>query len=140
MLRKVDTEKEGGGGVTGIRIILPGIPPTANTYLGNSHHHRVYQNAKKEWEETVHWAVKAAGWRGEPLRKARVELVYHFPDRKRRDPDNYAGKFILDGLKSAGVLVDDSFSNVQLVLVAGAVDKAKPHVEILVSSLEEAEG
>lgn len=121
-----------------LRIILPGIPPTANTYLGNSHHHKIYQTAKKEWENAVGWAVKAAGWRGEPLKRARVELIYHFPNRRRRDPDNYSGKFILDGLKKAGVLVDDSFSNVQLVLVAGAVDKNNPHVEILVSSLGEA--
>ncbi|MFZ5688653.1 MAG: RusA family crossover junction endodeoxyribonuclease [Bacillota bacterium] len=124
--------------MTGVRIILPGIPPTANTYLGNSHHHKIYQTAKKEWENAVVWAVKTAGWRGEPLRKARVELIYHFPDHRRRDPDNYSGKFILDGLKKAGVLVDDSFSNVQLVLTAGNVDKWQPHVEILVSSLEEA--
>lgn len=123
-----------------LRIILPGVPPTNNTYMGNSHHHRVYQTAKKEWEEVLHWAVKAAGWRGESLRRARVELIYHFPDRRRRDPDNYSGKFILDGLKAAGVLQDDSFSNVQLVLTAGEVDKREPHVEILVSSLGEASG
>lgn len=118
------------------RIIIPGIPPSNNEYMGNSHNHHIYRNTKREWENTVHWAVKVAGWRGEPLSKARVELVYHFPTGHRRDPDNYSGKFILDGLKKAGVLVDDSFRNVQLVLTMGKVDRNNPRVEILVSSLE----
>ena len=38
---------------------------------------------------------------------------------------------ILDGLVKAGVIVDDSFGNIELVLSAG-VDKEKPRVEITV--------
>lgn len=118
-----------------LKITLPGIPPSNNKYLGNSKSHHLYRAEKAEWTDTIGWVIKAAGWRGKPLKKAQVQLIYHFPDRRRRDPDNYSGKFILDGLKEFGVIVDDSFSNVQLVLTAGKVDRDNPNVEILVSSI-----
>lgn len=38
---------------------------------------------------------------------------------------------ILDGLVKAGAIVDDSFGNIELVLVA-EVDKDRPRVEITI--------
>lgn len=39
------------------------------------------------------------------------------------------GKFILDGLREAGIIEDDSFSNVELQL-CGSYDKENPRTEI----------
>lgn len=119
-----------------LRIILPGIPPSNNKYMGKTQNHGVYQADKQYWQDMVGWSVKATGWRGEPLKKAKVELIYHFANSTRRDPDNYSGKFILDGLKKFGVIVDDSFNNIQLLLSMGKNDKGNPHVEIFVTALE----
>ena len=65
----------------------------------------------------------------QPLRNAVVTLTYYFKDKRRRDPDNYSGKMILDGLVRAGILKDDSFSNIDLVL-CGDYDKDSPRTEI----------
>ena len=48
---------------------------------------------------------------------------------QRHDPDNYSGKFILDGLREAGIIEDDSFSNIELQL-CGSYDKENPRTEI----------
>ena len=66
--------------------------------------------------------------------KAVVTLTYYFPDKRRRDSDNYAGKLILDGLVRAGIIEDDSFDNVQLVL-RGGYDKENPRTEIEVEEI-----
>ena len=47
---------------------------------------------------------------------ASVTLVYCFGDNRRRDPDNYSGKMILDGLVKAGIIRDDSFERIDLTL------------------------
>ena len=108
------------------------IPPSNNQFMGNSHSYIPYHKQKTEW----HWLIKAAIKEKpkEPLQKAVVTITYYFPDRRRRDPDNYSGKFILDPLVSEGVLSDDSFSVVTLVLKAD-VDKRNPRTEITVEAV-----
>ncbi len=68
----------------------------------------------------------------EPLTSAEVHIHYYFSDNRRRDPDNYSGKMILDGLVSTGIIVDDSFWNIRLILSAD-VDKGVPRTEILIN-------
>ena len=53
----------------------------------------------------------------------------------RRDPDNYSGKMLLDPLVREGILIDDSFDVVTLVL-GGKVDKKNPRTEIEIRSVE----
>ena len=82
---------------------------------------------KKQWE-----ALCAAYCRpkpSEPIKKCVVRITYIFRTRQRHDPDNYNGKFILDGLREAGIIEDDSFKNVELQL-CGAYDKENPRTEI----------
>lgn len=54
----------------------------------------------------------------EPMKKATVNIKYYFTDNRRRDPDNYSGKMILDGLVRAGIIADDSFFVIDLQLSA----------------------
>lgn len=69
-----------------------------------------------------------------PIDRARVTLTYYFEDKRRHDPDNYAGKMILDGLVRSKIIADDSFGNIDLVL-RGRVDKKNPRTEVSVEEI-----
>ena len=117
-----------------MKITVHAIPPSNNEFLGNSKNFNDYRQEKQKW----HWLIKAAiAERPEkPIEKAIVRITYFFPDRRRRDPDNYSGKMILDPLVCEGILVDDSFGHIQLELAAN-VDKDKPRTEIHITDLME---
>jgi len=124
----------GGDWVT-IKLVVSQIPPSNNKFLGRgSQKYQAfeYQRLKKEWA----WLIKAAvrDKPKKPFNKAEVKIIYYFKTHHRRDPDNYSGKFILDGLTSAGIIKDDSFENIDLVL-QGRVDRENPRTEIYVRGL-----
>lgn len=110
-----------------VRIVVKEIPPSNNKYMGNSHNFNEYRREKERW----HWLIKSAIKKKpkQPFDKAIVHITYYFKDKRRRDPDNYSGKMLLDPLVREGILVDDSFSNITLVLAAGW-DKDEPRTEI----------
>ncbi len=120
-----------------LRLTIPDIPPSLNKFV-NKMHHFARAKEKQDWETQVGWAVKAAGWRGPAMKRAVVTITYYFPNRIRRDPDNYSGKWVIDGLRKAEVLEDDSFHNVELRLKAG-VDRKRPRTEIEVTEVGESE-
>lgn len=123
--------------MTNIKLVIPEIPPSNNKFMGRGSRNYqafVYQEEKTKWE----WLVRAAITTKprEPFKKAVVNITYYFPDKRRRDPDNYSGKFLLDGLTKAGIIKDDSFNNIDLILT-GRVDRDNPRTVILVKEVEE---
>ena len=112
-----------------MRIVINEIPPSNNEYMGNSHSFNKYRREKQRW----HWLIKSALSKAEkpkkPIEKAVVHITYYFKDKRRRDPDNYSGKMLLDPLVRAGILTDDSFKVVTLVLSASH-DKNNSRTEI----------
>ena len=115
-----------------MKIVINDIPPSNNQYMGNSHNFNEYSQEKKRW----HWLIKSALKEKpkKPIEKAIVKITYYFKTNHRRDPDNYSGKMLLDPLVREGVLVDDSFKVVTLVLSAD-YDKEKPRTEIEIRSV-----
>lgn len=112
-----------------MRIKLEGVPPSLNRFAGRSNTWE-YRAAKKQWTDAVQLACRLAGTKPtKPLDRARVEIVYYFPTRSRHDADNYAGKFLLDGLTKAGVIVDDDLKHITTT-VRGEYDKDFPRTEI----------
>ena len=99
---------------------LPDIPPSNNKFIGRENRFQ-YQKIKKEWARLI--ALVCTPKPPKPIERAVVRIVYHFPDKRRRDPDNYSGKMILDGLVRAGIILDDSFLCIDLQLQA-VYDKA----------------
>ena len=93
------------------KYIIPEIPPSNNKFIG--------RNAKPP----------------APITKAKVTLDYYFGNRIRRDPDNYSGKMVLDGLVKADIIQDDSFDCINLSL-NGRYDKLNPRTEITVEIIE----
>jgi len=118
-----------------MKIIVNEIPPSNNKYMGNSHNFNEYRRSKERW----HWLIKVAMCNVQkprkPLEKAIVNITYYFKDKRRRDPDNYSGKMLLDPLVREGILTDDSFDVVTLVL-DGKVDNQNPRTEIEIRSVE----
>lgn len=112
-----------------IHVSMQGIPPSLNRFAGRENAQE-YRKAKKEWSEAVAWLVK--GKLSQPYDKATVAITYYFADRRRHDPDNYAGKFLLDGLTQGGVIADDSFDHITLIL-EGMYDHDYPHTDITVT-------
>lgn len=116
-----------------MKIVLRGIPPSLNQTAGRGNVWD-YRKAKREWTEAVAWAVKAAGVPPRPYQRAKVTITYYFPTRARHDADNYAGKYLLDGLTIAGVIVDDDLKHISTT-IRGEYDKDNPRTEIEVEEL-----
>ena len=115
-----------------MKYIIPDIPPSDNKFKGRENHWE-YRNQKKQWLETVMMLCRPKPKK--PIEKANVTLTYFFKDKRRRDPDNYSGKFILDGLVEGKILKDDSFNNINLIL-RGNHDPKNPRTEILIQEVE----
>ena len=79
-----------------IRIEVPGIPPSLNEFAGRENTWE-YRAEKDKWTNIVMLLARRCRL-PEPFEKADVVLEYFFPDNRRRDPDNYCGKMLLDGL------------------------------------------
>lgn len=122
-----------------LKIVIPAIPPSLNEYLGNSHNFNEYRKAKEAWAWRVFAALPPEARTKPRWKRARVSITYFFSDDRRRDPDNYSGKFLCDGLKAAGVIFDDSFKNIKLEL-AGELDRKNPRTEIEVTCLSDEGG
>lgn len=109
-----------------MKYTIPEIPPSNNKFIGRTNF-REYQAAKRYWQFLVSSACQPRP--ANPIIRAEVKITYYFPDKIRRDPDNYSGKMLLDGLVHAKILADDSFANIVLVL-RSELDRKNPRTEI----------
>lgn len=117
-------------------VTIPGVPPSLNKFAGRENTWE-YRENKKKWT----WAVKAVCMANKdrpkkPYPKAVVEITYFFQDQRRHDADNYAGKFLLDGLTQAGVIVDDDLKHISTTIV-GDYDKERPRTQIFIKKIGE---
>ena len=106
---------------------VPCVPDSLNKYAGRRNIWE-YREMKKFWERLV--AVYCKPVPEKPIERAVVTLEYFFQSNRRHDPDNYAGKMILDGLVRAGILADDSFWHIELRLKQGGISKSHPRTVI----------
>ncbi|CAN7359350.1 RusA family crossover junction endodeoxyribonuclease [Paenibacillus sp. LjRoot56] len=85
---------------------------------------------KEQWESIVRDSCWIYGI--QPVKRVSITLEFYFPDKRRRDLDNYAFafKFIGDALVKLGILPDDSTEEVvELRVVKGGISKPK-HINI----------
>lgn len=108
-------------------LTISDIPPSNNKFLGNSNSYHIYSKYKQDWHTLIKKAINNKPKK--PIKTAIVKITYYFKDKRRRDPDNYSGKMILDPLVKEGILEDDSFSHITLILCAG-YDKNNPRTVI----------
>ena len=77
------------------------VPPSLNELL-NCHYHKRTEY-KEEALEYVSLFVR--GLKGVTL--YHISYLFFFPDKRRRDNDNYCAKYLTDALRYHGVLLDD---------------------------------
>lgn len=114
---------------------LPGVPKGLNPQSRAPW--QVNAREKEEWQAAMGWVIKAAKrrtWDGQPFEYAVVTAIFHWPTRGRHDPDNAAAacKAINDALVEQGVLIDDDFDHIDLVLRQGTPVAKPGQVEVLV--------
>lgn len=69
--------------------------------------------------------------------KVYIMINYYEPDNRRDDDNVHAGaKFILDGLKAAGIIIDDRRKYVALKQNPVMVDSKNPRIEIFIEKKE----
>jgi Holliday junction resolvase RusA-like endonuclease len=112
-----------------MKYIIPYIPQSDNHYKGRQNVWE-YRNDKKLWLELGQVYIRPRP--KEPYKKATVRIKYYFKTKARHDPDNYSGKFIMDCLTEYGVIQDDSFDCVKLI-IEGGYDKNNPRTEVEVT-------
>lgn len=81
-------------------------------------------------------AVTQHGWQT-PDEPCDITLIWHEP-HNRRDPDNIYGgaKFVLDGMRDAGVIKDDKQKYIHQLTNLIDVDKENPGVTVIVTAIE----
>lgn len=69
--------------------------------------------------------------------KVYIMINYYEPDNRRDDDNVHAGaKFILDGLKAAGIIIDDRRKYVALKQNPVIVDRQNPRIEIFIEEFK----
>lgn len=116
-----------------IWICIPTLPPSLNEW--SRKHWRVRHRAVEEMTNNLRLLALAVNM--PKIERAEVRLVYYFRDRRRRDPDNYAGKFILDGLRKAGIISDDNAGVLRLPQPEFMVDRQAPRTEVWITEWKE---
>lgn len=91
---------------------------------------------KDHWGNFMEYMVKKYNLGDLKVSKCNItyEMTYH--TRARRDPDNFAPKFINDGLVKGGLLVDDSFKQIQEMKFTGRYEKGVRKTRIIIEILE----
>lgn len=119
------------------RCIYNGRLPSLNEYISKLNRSRYLANCfKQAVERELVWTIKESKMK--PIDKpCIVYVVYHEPDR-RRDVDNIysANKFILDALRKAGIIKNDSQKYVKDVIDTYITD-GQSMVEIIVEEVKE---
>lgn len=91
-----------------IELTLP-HPPSINSYWPSTKGGHKYLSPKaKVFRNEVVNIVDKAGYLNLKLQGSlRYTAVYHAPDKRRRDIDNFCSKAVLDALTHAGLYEDD---------------------------------
>ncbi len=111
-----------------LKFSIPFIPPSMNKYKGRSNVWE-WRADKTEWECLINLFCRPRP--AAPIDKCVLTITYYFDSRRRHDPNNYDGQFLTDGLVKAGIIADDSFDHIELVL-RGEYDKKRPRTEIVI--------
>lgn len=104
------------------------IPPSLNVWMVMKRFQMNHQ--KQAWKEFGSWLVSYYGLENKKIEKCRIYIKYYFPDKRKRDSDNYTPKNLFDAFTVSGLLVDDDFNHVESLTISGDYSKDNPRTEI----------
>lgn len=126
-----------------IIVTLSECPPTANRRLAQGKKGWIPNRKYAAWKSNAVSELADVGALEEPLGGYVIKLTFWFPDRRKRDLDNYI-KAPLDALVDAGVIVDDSkvscimaMKGPEMNLDGCSLDDVIPGVDIEIYGREE---
>jgi hypothetical protein len=107
-----------------IKLEIPRIPPSPNDLLGM--HWRYRKKNCDLWQKEVWYALITAGYSPQRIPYPRAKVCIHRQSHGELDPDNLVAcvKPILDALRYAHVLVDDSSKHLELVVTQARTPRA----------------
>lgn len=116
------------------RPIEKPFPPNLNKFLLWK---RPQQNQVKQvWKEFISFV--AFEYDNLKINNCEIEFKFTFPDKRRRDLDNYfstSAKLIIDGLTEAdgnSMIIDDSYTNITKLSASATYEKGISKTEILI--------
>lgn len=107
------------------------FPPSLNRFIAMKR--MAQNNIKQKYKEFGEWLADYYKIANLNLKKVRMTYSFYFPDRRRRDMDNYviSVKFFQDAFVEAKVLVDDNGDILELEFESFKYDKGRPRIEIV---------
>jgi len=114
-------------------IEIDDVPPSLNQIIGLAKAHwGAYAGLKNKWKKKVHEVIPEDA---EIFKeKVKIHITYIFPDKRKRDYDNYTGayKLIGDGLVGQ-IITDDSQEYIESLTVKFDYQKGirKTIIEVL---------
>lgn len=91
---------------------------------------------KQDYGEFIQYVVAYYNMENLYIDNCRITITYYFPNKRRQDCDNRTPKFYFDGLVESGLLIDDSFTHVNPLIIYGGYDKQNSRTEILIEVLK----
>ena len=97
------------------RLVLKGKAPSLNEWLSGTHW-RKKAASKKEWEETIFWALKEAKL---PKLSPPITINATIFNRRPKDTDNQIiiVKFLCDALVKGGYLESDDYRHIPTIIL-----------------------
>jgi len=95
-------------------------------------------SATKRYRRLACDAVEAEGIESMPWQKVLVKADFFYATNRRRDQDNAMGslKAAYDGLRDAGLVVDDDYEHMKRESPTFSIDKQHPRVVLTITRIE----
>jgi len=127
-----DTKATASLTANGLRIVVNEPLPTRIKSRAR------YSLERQRWLAMIVNAIQQAGVGQVEYEKAFVLIKVFFPNRKQKDLDNLEIKFVLDAIRYARLVPDDSWDHLTY-LPLGDCDPTSPRTELLVMNWDKVE-
>lgn len=124
-----------------LKITIPGQTPS------KKNNKRIVYNKKTkkpfiitsknamDWDNESQWILLKYAVGGPFENKVELSAVFYVKDKRRRDLDNMLTS-CQDALVKAGILKDDSWTNLRIASLDAELDKENPRAEIFLKEIE----